>query len=138
MAELFREFFWLIFPVMGMIIAIAAIWLSFHHRNKALDVLKAYAVQGQEPPAAVMNALAPDWMGKQSGKTKAERVRTVATLWANTAVCVVMAAGFGYLAYTMPFLRFPFTIVTFSLVAGAVYFLITVLFASKSAPKNDE
>lgn len=138
MGELFREFFWLIFPVMGMAIAIIAIWLSFHHRNKALDVLKTYAQQGQEPPPAVMNALAPDWMSKQSGKTRAERADTAAALWARTAVCVVLGAGFGYLAYTMPYLGFPFFIVSFSLLGGAAYSLVLALFTSRSASKNDE
>ncbi len=56
-AELFRQFFWLIFPVLGMGVGAFAIWNEFSRQKKALEVLKVYAEKGQEPPESVMRIL---------------------------------------------------------------------------------
>src|SRR5215510_7417199 len=41
----------------GAVITIAILWLVFRGRMKALDVLRAYAERGEEPPASVTEAL---------------------------------------------------------------------------------
>ena len=41
----------------GAVITISILWLVFRGRMKALDVLRAYAERGEEPPAAVIDAL---------------------------------------------------------------------------------
>ena len=55
--DLFRHFWWLIFPIFGMITA----WLHMNQRhdrtNKVLDMIKSYADQGKEPPPELMAAL---------------------------------------------------------------------------------
>jgi hypothetical protein len=57
MVELFREFFWIIFPVLGMGMGAFAIWNEFSRQKKALEVLKIYAEKGTEPPASVLEVL---------------------------------------------------------------------------------
>ena len=57
MADLFRHFFWLIFPILGMGMGAFAIWNEFSRQKKALEVLKVYAEKGQEPPESVMQIL---------------------------------------------------------------------------------
>ena len=56
-ADIFRQFFWLIFPVFGMCIGAFSIWNEFSRQKKALEVLKVYAEKGQEPPESVMQIL---------------------------------------------------------------------------------
>jgi hypothetical protein len=55
--DLFRQFFWLIFPVLGMGMGAFAIWNEFSRQKKALEVLKVYAEKGQDPPESVMQVL---------------------------------------------------------------------------------
>jgi len=42
----------------GAVITISILWLGFRGRMKALDVLRACAERGEEPPASVMETLA--------------------------------------------------------------------------------
>ncbi|HEY1837255.1 MAG TPA: hypothetical protein VGG36_06335 [Rhizomicrobium sp.] len=57
MIELFREFFWLIFPILGMGIAFVAVFGEFSRQKRALEVLRVYAEKGTEPPASVLAVL---------------------------------------------------------------------------------
>ena len=57
MVQLFREFFWLIFPVLGMGIAFMAVAGEFGRQKRALDVLRTYAEKGVEPPPSVLAVL---------------------------------------------------------------------------------
>ena len=57
MLQLFREFFWMVFPILGMGLGAFAIWNEFSRQRKALDVLKIYADKGVEPPASVLEVL---------------------------------------------------------------------------------
>ena len=57
MADIFRQFFWLIFPVLGMCFAAFAVWNEFSRQKKALEVLKIYAEKGTEPPDSVVAVL---------------------------------------------------------------------------------
>jgi len=42
----------------GIVIAVSIAWLEHRTRVKALDVLKAYAQRGEEPPASIVEAVA--------------------------------------------------------------------------------
>lgn len=57
MIELFREFFWLIFPILGMGIAFVAVLGEFSRQKRALEVMRVYAEKGTEPPASVLAVL---------------------------------------------------------------------------------
>ncbi len=50
---------WVIVSVAGTFIPIVATYCVFRTRQKALEVLKAYAERGDEPPASVLKALQP-------------------------------------------------------------------------------
>ena len=66
MADLFRQFFWIIFPVFGMAFAAFAVWNEFSRQKKALEVLKVYAEKGTEPPASVTAVLTQASTGQRS------------------------------------------------------------------------
>jgi hypothetical protein len=88
-ADIFRQFFWLIFPIMGMGMGAFSIWNEFSRQKKALEVLKVYAEKGQEPPESVLQIL-----GRASVKTRRNRNSS----WAGAAFAGVMAVGFAGLA----------------------------------------
>ena len=88
-ADLFRQFFWLVFPIFGMFVGAFAIWNEFSRQKKALEVLKVYAEKGQEPPESVMQIL---------GKASTPRARRRSSSWAGAAFAGVMSAGFAALA----------------------------------------
>lgn len=56
-ADLFRQFFWMVFPIFGMGVGAWAIWNEYSRQKKALEVLKVYAEKGQEPPESVLEVL---------------------------------------------------------------------------------
>ncbi len=89
MADLFRQFFWLIFPIFGMGMGAFSIWNEFSRQKKALDVLKVYAEKGQEPPESVMQVL-----GRASTRGR-DRGRSG---WPQAVFFGVLGAGFAGLA----------------------------------------
>ena len=125
MIELFREFFWLIFPVLGMGIAFMAVAGEFGRQKKALDVLRTYAEKGTEPPPAVLAVLS-----RASSEQKKNPM-------ASFAFFLIMAAGFGGVtwwfygaAHAWPFVL-GFGIAAFVMVALSVSNLVQAL--SKNA-----
>ncbi len=88
MADLFRQFFWIIFPVFGMFIGAFSIWNEFSRQKKALEVLKVYAEKGQEPPESVLSVL--------DRASTSQRRRGAG--WASAAFFGVLSVGFAGLA----------------------------------------
>jgi hypothetical protein len=86
MIELFREFFWLIFPILGMGIAFLAVAGEFGRQKRALEVLRTYAEKGVEPPASVLAVLSR----ASSDKPKNPK--------ASFAFFTIMALGFIFVA----------------------------------------
>ena len=90
MADLFRHFFWLIFPILGMGMGAFAIWNEFSRQKKALEVLKVYAEKGQEPPESVMQIL-----GRASTASRDRRGRSA---WSRATFFCALALGFAGMA----------------------------------------
>ena len=130
MLQLFREFFWIIFPVLGMGVGAFAIWNEFSRQKKALEVLKVYAEKGQEPPESVLALL------NRSSSPGGGRSRNP---WAQVAYFGVMAAGFGALTFWFaqssgwPFVL-GFGIASFALAALAASAAVQAL----TTPKNGQ
>lgn len=57
MADLFREFWWISFPMAAFAYTGWVQWIQYRRQKALLDVLKVYAEKGQEPPSAVTSAL---------------------------------------------------------------------------------
>ena len=87
MVELFREFFWLIFPILGTGIAFVAVFGEFARQRRALDVLRVYAEKGTEPPASVLSVLS-----RASAESKKRNPL------ASFVFFLVMALGFTFTA----------------------------------------
>ncbi len=127
MIELFREFFWLIFPIMGMGIAFLAVAGEFGRQKRALEVLRVYAEKGTEPPASVLAVLS-----RASSEQKKNPM-------AGFALFAVLAIGFGavvfwfaYMGFAWPF-ELGFGIASFVMVAIAAANLVSALSKNSSA-----
>lgn len=57
MEDLFRQFWWLIFPIMGFAFAGAGMVMSAAMQRDRMKVLRAYAEKGQTPPPEVAGAM---------------------------------------------------------------------------------
>ena len=90
MTELFRDHFWIIFPILGMGIGALAVWGDFSRQKRALEVLKVYAEKGTEPPASVLDVLnRASTVGRRRGDNP----------WSRMTFFLVMSVGFGALAF---------------------------------------
>jgi hypothetical protein len=89
--DFFRQFFWLIFPILGMGMGAFAIWNEFSRQKKALEVLKIYAEKGQEPPESVLRVLNQASSPRPRGGDRGNPL-------AGAAFFGVLSAGFAALA----------------------------------------
>ncbi len=53
-AQLFTGYWWLMFPIFGMFIAVIGMVQSENRNRKVLDLIKSYVEQGKEPPAELL------------------------------------------------------------------------------------
>ncbi|WP_297511542.1 hypothetical protein [uncultured Caulobacter sp.] len=57
MAEVFRDHWWLMFPVGFMALGTFRAWLHYRARREVVLALRDLAARGQEPPAALVAEL---------------------------------------------------------------------------------
>ncbi len=57
MADLFRDFWWLMFPMGFMLLNAFRSWLDYRARREMVEALRELAAKGQEPSAALVTAL---------------------------------------------------------------------------------
>jgi len=60
MDELFRDYWWLIFPMFGMAMAFWGTISNERRSRSALDVIKSYVDQGKEPPPELLRLASQD------------------------------------------------------------------------------
>ncbi|EGF90316.1 hypothetical protein ABI_33340 [Asticcacaulis biprosthecium C19] len=53
MTELFRQFWWLIFPAMAMVYGLVQMILRSSYEKKKLDLMRSYLDRGQPVPDAL-------------------------------------------------------------------------------------
>ncbi len=142
MVELFRSFFWLIFPIGGMAIGVFAIYMVHDTKRRTIELLRIYAEQGKEPPQSLLDAL--DRTNSFDGESPA-RVKddfrsaygpfstNPVALWSRFVLLAFLAAGFGGMAYWLngkpgtEFIVFGFTITAFVLAAVSASALVRAL-----------
>jgi hypothetical protein len=99
MDDLFRNFWWLLFPLFWFISAGWGSLMRYKSTRAKIDLLKTYAASGKEPPADLIASLdrpdpdRDDWSGSESD---GGRHRST-----GTAFLVILFAGLaGVFAYT--------------------------------------
>ncbi|MGZ3297872.1 MAG: hypothetical protein ACXU8O_02560 [Asticcacaulis sp.] len=133
---LFWSFWWLIFPLGGMFMGLVGMIGHYSHRREALRIIKSYADQGKEPPAALLEALKSDEERAYAydhgyyGRRRWRRYRG----WGGFSSFVVfaaLAAGFGYAHYNglgspvFGALALAFGVASFFTFVGAVISMMT-------------
>lgn len=57
MADTFRHFWWLIFPMFWFVAGGMRLWMRYRQQQAWLEVAKTYAAQGKDPPPEIGRAL---------------------------------------------------------------------------------
>ncbi|MFZ2031307.1 MAG: hypothetical protein WAU68_13425 [Vitreimonas sp.] len=92
MVDLFRQFWWLIFPIMGMLCGLVAMLQQNNRQNRAMDLLRTYAEQGKEPPQELLKALSQDGEPPAMMGVRQDRVSGA---WWTFFVFIALTGGFG-------------------------------------------
>ncbi|MBY0562575.1 MAG: hypothetical protein K2P58_00210 [Hyphomonadaceae bacterium] len=92
MEELFRDFWWLIFPIFGMVMAVSGGFTSERRTRNVIDLIKTYTDQGKEPPPELLKLAAKDW--DEDGVTTSPRSRFHDSGW-TFFTFAALATGFG-------------------------------------------
>ncbi|KQW79844.1 hypothetical protein [Brevundimonas sp. Root1279] len=133
MEELFRDFWWLIFPVGFLIAGAFNSLLNYKRQQDTLKLIRTYAEKGQEPPAALLKLLEPE---NEVSVTIDARKDNNDGLWFSVVLFAVMAVGFGYGAYTDMYGSGPgLVIVTFVLAGLCLACLVTALLSGRRLRK---
>lgn len=93
-SDFFNSYWWLIFPLFGMGMGLVGMLGHFRHRSETLKLIKTYADQGKEPPAALLEALRSD-----EDRAYNCRGRRRGNHWTQVVVFGALAAAFGYFGY---------------------------------------
>ena len=103
MEDLFRSYWWLLFPLAWFVFGGFTSFLNYRRQRDALKLIQTYAERGQEPPAALLKVLdrpldeegAAMWgVGNSGGEG-----RPGDGAWFSTVLFGVMAAGFAYASW---------------------------------------
>lgn len=57
MNDLFRDYWWLLFPMGFMLLGVFRSWLDYQARREVVQALRELAQAGREAPAALVNQL---------------------------------------------------------------------------------
>ncbi len=137
MEDLFRSYWWLLFPLAWFVSAGFSSLLNYRRQKDALKLIQTYAEKGQEPPAALLKVLdrpidADDdaWRPRRDG-------RCGDGSWFSVVLFGVMSAGFGYASYTDIYgAGDAFLIVSFVLGALCLASLVSALRSGGRGPRG--
>ncbi len=91
MEELFRDFWWLMFPIFGMFMAATGAFTSERRTKNVVDLIKTYTDRGQEPPAELLKLAAKDW--DEEGNVSSPQTQAQSNVW-TFFTFAALAAGF--------------------------------------------
>jgi hypothetical protein len=66
-AEFFADFWWLMFPIFGMMMAAMGMFHDDARSAKAMDLIRTYVNQGKDPPAELLQMVAQDAESARGG-----------------------------------------------------------------------
>ena len=99
--QLFASYWWLLFPLGGMLMGVFAMFSHHLHRSDTIKLIKSYVDQGKDPPQALLDTLRSDEdrvydyaRHDRRGYRGYHRGR-----W-SFVVFAALSAGFGYFGYT--------------------------------------
>lgn len=123
--ELFRDFWWLMFPIFGMGMGLLGMISSERRSREVMNVIKSYVDQGKEVPPELLRMAQSDWEAPAQPQQRAPN----SNLW-TFFTFAAMAAGFSvawwYVRGELWSISFLVVAVTFGVLAfGALVIAIT-------------
>jgi len=123
--ELFRGYWWLMFPVFGMFIAVIGMFQAESRNRQVMKLIKSYIDQGKEPPPELLK------MAQERSDYEMDvgvPTRQTSGIW-SFVVFFALAAGFGvgYWWVRAESWSFAFLIVTVTMGVLAVGALVIAL-----------
>lgn len=130
MEDMFRQFWWLIFPLGWFVFAAYQSWLSYRANRDTLDLIRTYAQAGREPPPELLAKLNKSWSDGDALNEPDEdddrphrhayrRRRRRVHGWSRVALFGCLGAGFLYASVTDLYEAGPAFIIV-ALVMGAL------------------
>jgi len=93
MEELFRDYWWLMFPLVWIAGTAFSSFFRYRRQKQTLDLIRTYADRGQEPPEALVKlAVVP---AAEDGWERRCRRPNRTRAWSHFGLFLAMAAGFG-------------------------------------------
>lgn len=86
--QLFREFWWLMFPIFGMSMGLWGMSSSERRSRDVMNLIKFYVDQGKEVPPELLRMAQADWQGEQPQHTPRQ------SNWWSFFTFAALAAGF--------------------------------------------
>ena len=130
MEDLFRSYWWLIFPLSWFVISAYQNWLSYRANKDTLDLIKTYAQAGREPPPELLARLNKRW-NEDENEERDERPRyrrRRQRTWYQAALFGCLCLGFTYASVTDLYEAGPaFIIVAFVMGALSVASVVSML-----------
>ncbi len=128
MEHFFYSFWWLVFPVGGMIYAAFQSWLKFRQQKAMMDLIRSYADKGMEPPETLLRQLDAPLELDGDERSDRRREQSPAHYWSLVGLFVILSAGFGIGAWmNIDRDSGAFVIVSMVMAAVAVWSLINAL-----------
>jgi hypothetical protein len=106
MEDLFRSYWWLIFPLSWFVAEAYQRWLSYRANRDTLDLIKTYAQSGREPPPELLAKLHKPWGDGEERDDRYDRDerrryrRRGPRGWYHVVLFAALGAGFTYAAVT--------------------------------------
>lgn len=100
MVELFSNFWWVLFPLVGFAFGGWGMFLRYRRQKAVLDLIRSYVENGREPPASLLAQIESldnaegGWVGNPRPGS-----RTPTNYWSLVGLFGVMAAGFAIAAF---------------------------------------
>lgn len=123
--ELFVGFWWLIFPIFGMLMGFWGMISSERRSARVMDLIKSYVDQGKEPPAELLRLATSD----EEVMAQTPEGRRNSNSW-SFVVFAALAAGFGVGYYFVRGEDYAFAFLIVAVVmavmaAGALFIVLT-------------
>ena len=103
MEDLFRSYWWLLFPIMFFVFGAWDRWLAYRRSQDRLDLLRNYTTQGKDPPAELLKAVRDDELDDDDDDFRDRRYRryrrygwrySPAGMWSRSLTLGAVALGF--------------------------------------------
>ena len=102
MEDLFRSYWWLLFPLAWFVFGGFSSFLNYRRQRDALKLIQTYAEKGQEPPAALLALIEKpiDGSGMWDSSSDNSGGRSGDGAWFSVVLFGVMAVGFAYASWS--------------------------------------